>query len=71
MSISDVKQYLQQRGEAPLDDIANHFGTESTAVLGMLEHWERKGRISRTHVRRCSCCGRCSNCTTDMFSWVE
>jgi hypothetical protein len=70
MSMSDIKKCLQQRGQAPLSDIVNHFGSEPGAVLAMLEHWQRKGRIGRFSVSRCSGCKRCEAAVADVFRWI-
>ncbi len=70
MTVSDIKGYLQQRGQAPLADIANHFGSEPAAVLGMLEHWQRKGRIARINIPKCNGCNRCSDAALELYRWV-
>jgi hypothetical protein len=70
MTISDIKGYLQKRGQAHLIDIANHFGSEPDAVLGMLEHWQRKGRIARTAIPKCNGCNRCGDAAPEFYRWV-
>jgi hypothetical protein len=71
MSVSDLKCYLKQRGEAPLVDIANYFKTEPDAVLGMLEHWQRKGRVAaRISAPQCSGCNSCGNTAQELYRWV-
>ncbi len=71
MTVSDVKGYLQQCGQAPLLDIANHFGTQPEVVLGMLEHWQRKGKVRRLQARKCSGCTACGCTALELFSWVN
>ena len=70
MTISDIKRYLQQRGQAPLSDIVNHFGSEPYVVLGMLEHWQRKGRIGRASAAKCAGCNKCDGAMLEVFRWV-
>lgn len=70
MSLIDVKQYLQHRGEASLDDIANHFGAETETVLGMLEHWQKRGRIRSARAVKCAGCTQCGCRSTELYSWV-
>ena len=72
MILSDIKQYLQQRGQASLADIATHFDTSADAVRGMLETWVRKGRVKR-HLASASCGSSCSQCdpaSTEIYEWV-
>ncbi|MEJ2529548.1 MAG: FeoC-like transcriptional regulator, partial [Gammaproteobacteria bacterium] len=47
MILSDIKQYLIQRGSASLSDISVHFDADPNAVRGMLEQWIRKGKVSK------------------------
>ena len=47
MILSEVRDYLQQRGRATLADIALHFDTEPDAVRGMLQIWIQKGKVHR------------------------
>ena len=70
MSVSEIKDYLQQRGQAPLADIANHFSAEPDAVTALLEHWQRKGRISQVRVPKCNGCNRCGDSAPVLFRWV-
>ena len=70
MTVSAIKGYLQQRGQAPLVDIANHFGAQPETVLGMLEHWQRKGRIRRVRAQKCRGCTECGCAALELFSWI-
>jgi len=72
MILSDIRNYLQQRGQASLSDIAVHFDTPPEAIKGMLDIWVRKGRIQR-HLANPSCGSRCCYCataTTEIYEWV-
>jgi Na+-translocating ferredoxin:NAD+ oxidoreductase RNF subunit RnfB len=70
MTVSDIKGYMQQRGQAPVVDIANNFGSEPDAVLGMLEHWQRKGRIVRISIPKCNGCNKCGDAAPELYRWV-
>jgi hypothetical protein len=70
MTISDIKGYLQKRGQAPLIDIANHFRSEPDAVLGMLEHWQRRGRIARISIPKCNGCNKCGDAAPELYRWI-
>jgi hypothetical protein len=72
MILSDLKRYLQTRGQASLADIALHFRADPQAVRGMLEVWMRKGKVAR-HAAAASCgatCARCDPAATEVFVWV-
>jgi len=52
MILAEIKRYLRQHGQAPLQDIALHCDAEPDAVRGMLEQWIRKGKVEKRIVRR-------------------
>ena len=71
MILSQIRDYLQQRGEASLEDIARHFDTPPEAVRGMLETWMKKGRVQR-HRAAPSCgtsCTQCDPAATEFYQW--
>ncbi|MEJ2479609.1 MAG: FeoC-like transcriptional regulator [Acidihalobacter sp.] len=79
MSPSEVKHYLQARGIAPLSDLVNRFGCDAEAMRGVLEFWERKGRVRRLAGQEgcAASCGGCADgaCATPalsaVYQWVE
>jgi hypothetical protein len=71
MILSDIRHYLEQRGQATLADMALHFDADPDAIRGMLEIWIRKGRIQR-RMATASCGSRCSQCdpaATEVYVW--
>ncbi len=73
MILTDVKKYLQQRGQASLGDIALHCDADPDAIRGMLETWIRKGRVAKSGATA-SCgtsCQACDPASTEIYSWVE
>ncbi len=73
MILSDIKQYLQQRGQATLADIALHLNADPDAVRGMLDIWIRKHKVyKRMATASCgdSCC-QCDSATTEIYVWKE
>lgn len=73
MILSDVRDYLKQRGQCTLSDIALHFDTDADAVRGMLDVWIRKGKIEKRFVTD-SCGTSCQSCdpaATEVYSWLE
>jgi hypothetical protein len=79
VSPSEVKRYLQTRGIAPLSDLVNRFGCDAEAMHGVLEFWERKGRVKRLETQA-GCASGCSGCPggtcstpalSAVYQWVE
>jgi hypothetical protein len=73
MILSDIKNYLQQRGQASLGDIALHFKSDPEAVRGMLDVWIRKGKvIKQSSTASCgSSCQQCDPATTEIYIWTR
>jgi len=73
MILSDIRDYLKQRRQCTLNDIALHFDTDADAVRGMLAVWIKKGKVSRQNATA-SCGTSCQSCdpaTTEIYFWVE
>lgn len=73
MILADIRDYLRQRGQATLSDIALHFDADPDAVRGMLEIWVRKGKV-RKQLATQSCGSSCSQCDparTEIYSWGD
>lgn len=71
MILSDIRKYLQDRGQSSLADIAVHFDVEPDAVRGMLETWIKKGKLNRRSATT-SCgtsCSQCDTAATEIYVW--
>ena len=71
MILSDIKRYLQERGQATLGDLALHFDVDPDAMRGMLARWVEKGKVARIAgpsgcKRGCTACG----CDSSMEAYV-
>lgn len=73
MILSNIRDYLKQRGQCTLSDIALHFDTDADAVRGMLEVWIRKGKVQkRSATDSCgTSCQSCDPAATEVYSWRE
>lgn len=71
MILLEIKNYLQQRKQASLTDIALHFDADTTAVEGMLEQWIRKGKVHKTTLTTScgSSCNQCDGAETALYVW--
>ncbi len=74
--LSKIKEYLKEQGQASLRDIAVHFDVSEEAAQGMLEHWERKGKVRRMESASCggACGHKCSSCPMQcsmIYQWTD
>jgi hypothetical protein len=69
--LSDIKAYLQARGQATLSDMMVHFNADAEALRPMLDVWVRKGKLERFSVSP-DCGGNCNLCApeaTEIYRW--
>lgn len=66
MILSAIRDYLRDRGQASLAEIALHFDTDPEAVRGMLDIWIRRGKVHRGLVSD-ACGSRCLQCDSTVF----
>ncbi len=74
MILSDLRDYLAERGRASMADMVNHFGIDPDALVGMLEQWQTKGRVRRVDAgadpRACGSCTACADGDPRIYEWV-
>lgn len=73
MTPSLVRDYLRERGSAPLSDIALHFDAGEDAVRAVLNLWVAKGRVRALAAGAgCSKAGSCGCAckVEDIFEWI-
>ena len=56
--LSEILKFLAERGPMSLAEISRHFNSEISAMQGMLEMLEAKGRIARLDTK----CSNCKGC---------
>lgn len=56
--LTEIIKLLKERGPMSLAELARHFQTGVSAMEGMVETLERKGRIQRMETK----CSRCKGC---------
>ena len=71
MILADIRDYLSNRGQATLADIALHFDSEPEAMRGMLERWVSKGKVERRKVEAAcgTSCNRCDPAAMELYVW--
>jgi hypothetical protein len=80
MILSELQDYLCQRGSASLADMANRFDTDPEALRPMLARFERKGRVVHriqpigtggcTGCTACPISDRCDQAAFELYEWV-
>ncbi|WP_370676086.1 FeoC-like transcriptional regulator [Pleomorphomonas sp. PLEO] len=73
MTPSTVRDYLRERGRAPLTDVALHFDAGEDAVRAALGLWIAKGKVRALAAGAgCSKAGTCGCAckVEEIFEWV-
>jgi putative ferrous iron transport protein C len=68
MILAELRNYLEQHGQASLRDMALHFDVEPEVLRGMLQRWIDKGVISRRGAPP-TCGSACSQCDAAAMEW--
>lgn len=73
MTPSAVRDYLKERGNASLSDVAVHFDAGEESVRAVLDLWIAKGRVRPLAAgATCSKAGSCGCAckAEEIFEWV-
>jgi len=73
MILTEVRDYLKQRRQAPLRDMALEFGMEQDALRPIIEQWIAKGKVEKLP-EGSACGGGCNSCapqTIELYRWIE
>ncbi|MDH5484256.1 MAG: FeoC-like transcriptional regulator [Gammaproteobacteria bacterium] len=73
MILTQLRDYLKTKGQAPLRDMALHFNMQADALRPMIEHWIEKGKVEKLPAGT-QCGGGCSSCapqTIEIYRWIE
>ncbi|GAB6039629.1 FeoC-like transcriptional regulator [Endothiovibrio diazotrophicus] len=71
MIFSELRSYLKEHHRAAVVDLATRFDSSPAAVRGMLEEWERRGKVRRLP-QGTACGGGCCKCAPDsieIYQW--
>lgn len=75
MTLSGVRDYLRERGNASLADVAMHFDASEDAARGALDQWIAKGKARKLPLgASCSHAGSGCGCgckMQDIYEWLE
>ena len=73
MILTQIRDYLRQKGQAPLRDMALEFGMDQDALRPLLEQWVNKGKVEKLPSGT-SCGGGCHSCapeTVEIYQWID
>jgi predicted transcriptional regulator len=72
MLLKRIQDFLKERGQACLEDIAAAVGADVASVEPMLELLEQKGRVKRIvmNARLCGGCTRCEPSNRVEWAWA-
>jgi len=73
MILTEIRDYLKLKGQAPLRDMALEFGMDQDALRPILEQWIAKGKIEKLP-QGTACGGGCHSCepeTIELYRWVD
>lgn len=72
MILSEVREYVRQRRQVSLTDIALHFDSSPDALRGMLDVWIKKGRMHKLCAQTsCGTCNGCDIATEEIYIWGQ
>jgi len=72
MIVTEVRDYLRQRGQAPLRDMALAFNMDQDALRPILEQLIVKGKAEKLP-EGSTCGGGCHSCapeTIEIYQWI-
>jgi putative ferrous iron transport protein C len=71
MILTEIQQYLSERGKASLEEMELHFRIDGNALRGMLNRLIRKGRIKKLSIpQRCHGCTCCILESLEFYEWI-
>lgn len=72
MILTEIQQYLSERGKASLEQIELHFHIDGDALRGMLNRLVRKGRVKKLSMpERCHGCTCCNLESLEIYEWIS
>ena len=70
MKLGEIRNYIKQRGDSSLDDVAIHFDISKEAAKLAVEYWIKKGKVQERGAVCGSSCGGCGS-ASESYQWVN
>jgi hypothetical protein len=72
MILTEVRDFIRDRGQVALRDLALHFDMDEEAMRGVIAHWVLKGKVRKLPSgTTCSGCSSCTPETIEIYAWTE
>ncbi|NCA90752.1 MAG: hypothetical protein EOM92_18195 [Gammaproteobacteria bacterium] len=71
MTLIDLKLFLLDHQQATLGEIAAYFAADRELVRGMLEVWQRKGKVTCLQAEKCRGCTQCGSTPIEVYQWQD
>ncbi|HPQ95044.1 MAG TPA: FeoC-like transcriptional regulator [Thiolinea sp.] len=72
MMLGDIRDYLQQQGQASLNQVAVHFDIAPDTARFALGNWQKKGRVQEQAASCGGGCGSgCGKAGEPLYVWVR
>ncbi len=70
MKLGEIRDYIKQRGDSTLSDVATHFDISPEAARFALDYWVKKGKVK---AQAASCGSSCEGCgvSDESYLWVN
>lgn len=73
MTLTGVRDYMRERGNASLEEVALHFDASRDAARGALDLWMKKGKVrplpAGASCSKAGSCG-CSCKAEEIYEWL-
>jgi hypothetical protein len=69
MTLVNLKLFLLDHPQATLDEVAAYFAADRELVRGMLEVWQRKGKVTSLQAEKCRGCTQCGSTLIEVYQW--
>lgn len=70
MKLGEIRNYIKQRGDSSLTDVATHFDISQEAAKFAIEYWIKKGKVKAQGAACGSSCGGCGS-SGESYQWVK
>ncbi|WP_036261726.1 FeoC-like transcriptional regulator [Methylocapsa aurea] len=71
--LTEIKEYLATHKRVFIREVAMHFDIPPEVARAALDHWVRKGKVSRLDIAgqcQAGCGGPCSE-RRDVYQWID
>ncbi len=70
MKLGEIRNYIKDRGDSSLEDVATHFDISKEAAKLAIDYWIKKGKVN---VKGAACGSNCGGCgsASESYQWVK